>query len=209
MSSTGQVVGYMRVSAADQNLARQEAALSEVEGVVRVFQDKQSGKDVFRPGLEEALRYVREGDTLVVASMDRLSRSLSDLCSLVDGLVARGVAVRFLKEGLVFGAGGQAEALSRLMLGVLGGVAEFERASIRERQAEGIKAAKAKGGKYMGRKAVSSEKIEEARALVEAGVTVAEAARRTGVARKTLYRHGVAGNSPVVRQGDAKAVVAA
>ncbi|MHC9552165.1 recombinase family protein [Corynebacterium diphtheriae] len=116
--------------------------------VHRIFTDEVSGATRARPGLEEALRYVREGDQLIVTSMDRCARSLSDLYGIVDGLVGRGVSVVFLKEVQTYSKG--SSPVSRLMLGLLGSVAEFERAIIRERQAEGIAQAKARGV-YKGR----------------------------------------------------------
>ncbi|WJY73472.1 recombinase family protein [Corynebacterium auriscanis] len=137
---SGEKVGYARVSSKDQNLERQTELLRK-EGVFSLFEDRMTGATRQRPGLEEALRYVRQGDQLIVTSMDRLARSLSNLYSIVDDLTARGVSVRFLKEGQIYSK--DSTPIAKLMLGLLGSVAEFERSIIRERQAEGI--ARARG----------------------------------------------------------------
>ncbi|WP_134447711.1 recombinase family protein, partial [Pseudomonas aeruginosa] len=128
----GQRIGYVRVSSYDQNPERQ---LEQVE-IGKLFTDKASGKDTQRPQLEAMLGFVREGDTVVVHSMDRLARNLDDLRRLVQRLTKRGVRIEFLKEGLVFT--GEDSPMANLMLSVMGAFAEFERALIRERQREGI-----------------------------------------------------------------------
>nr|WP_106509707.1 recombinase family protein [Salmonella enterica] len=128
----GHRIGYVRVSSFDQNPERQ----LEQTQVSKVFTDKASGKDTQRPQLEALLSFVREGDTVVVHSMDRLARNLDDLRRLVQKLTQRGVRIEFLKEGLVFT--GEDSPMANLMLSVMGAFAEFERALIRERQREGI-----------------------------------------------------------------------
>jgi DNA invertase Pin-like site-specific DNA recombinase len=179
---SGQVVGYVRVSSTDQNEARQVEALT---GTDRLFVDKLSGKNTERPALTEMLAYVREGDTVRVASLDRLARNLDDLRRLVTELTAKGVRVEFIKEALTFT--GEANPMSKLLLSMLGAVAEFERELIRERQAEGIAIAKAKGV-YKGRKpALTAEQVRQARERVSQGVPKAAVARDLGVSRQTLY----------------------
>ena len=179
---TGQIVGYIRVSSADQNEARQVEALA---GVERLFTDKVSGKNTERPALAERLDYVRSGDTVRVASLDRLARNLDDLRRLVTDLTAKGVRVEFIKEGLTFT--GEDSAMSKLLLSVMGAFAEFERSLIRERQTEGIAIAKA-NGVYKGRKpALSAEQVEQARERVSQGIPKAVVARDLGVSRQTLY----------------------
>src|ERR1035437_1798375 len=135
----GQKIGYIRVSSAEQNTERQLEGLE----MDRVVTDKVSGKSTDRPALQEMLRFVREGDHLFVHSMDRLARNLIDLRQMVQDLTDRGVKVTFVKEGLFFN--GDDAAMSVLLLSVMGAVAEFERAILRERQAEGIRIAKVKG----------------------------------------------------------------
>jgi DNA invertase Pin-like site-specific DNA recombinase len=182
----GQKIGYARVSSKDQNLDRQLAALKK-EKVFRVFTDTVSGSSTQRPGLDGALNYVRAGDQLIVVSMDRLARSLIDLHRLVDDLTERGVSVKFLKEGQVYSQ--DSTPVAKLMLGLLGSVAEFERSIIRERQAEGIAKAKARGV-YKGRaKVLNEEQIMQAREWVSAGIPKAEVARRLGIGRTTLYKY--------------------
>ena len=183
---TGQKIGYARVSSKDQNLDRQLVALKK-EKVFRVFTDTVSGSSPQRPGLDGALNYVRAGDQLIVVSMDRLARSLIDLHRLVDELTERGVSVKFLKEGQTYSL--DSSPVAKLMLGLLGSVAEFERAIIRERQAEGIAKAKARGV-YKGRaKVLNEEQIMQAREWVSEGVPKTEVARRFGIGRTTLYKY--------------------
>ena len=133
------VIGYIRVSTVDQNTERQLDGLK----LDKVFTDKASGKDVNRPQLKAAREYVREGDRLVVHSLDRLARNLVDLKNIVSELTARDVTVQFVKENLTFT--NEDNAMSNLLLSVMGAFAEFERALIRERQREGIALAKKRG----------------------------------------------------------------
>lgn len=180
---TGQRIGYVRVSTLDQSTARQ------LEGVTvdKTFTDKASGKDTNRPQLEACLEFIREGDTLVVHSMDRLARNLDDLRRIVRTLTERGVQVEFVKEHLTFT--GDSNPMSTLLLSVMGAFAEFERALIRERQREGIAIAK-KTGVYKGRTpTLRGEKRAEAVAKVQAGVPLAKVAREYGVSRQTLYSY--------------------
>lgn len=182
---SGQHVGYTRVSTLDQKTDRQ------LEGVAldRVFEEKASGKDTKRPVLTECMSYVRQGDTLHVHSIDRLCRNLADLLRIVTELRDKGVCVRFHKENLSFGCG-EADATSELMLSMLGAVAQFERALIKERQREGIAIAKAKG-KHLGRKAKFTE--EEAASIRErfrASTNKAALAKELGISRETLYQIG-------------------
>ncbi|MDP0399215.1 MULTISPECIES: recombinase family protein [Tsukamurella] len=174
-------VGYQRVSTIDQNTERQ---LDGIE-VERTFTDKASGKNTDRPALAEALRYVRDGDTLVIHSMDRLARNLEDLRRIVRALTGRGVRVEFVKEALTFT--GEDSAMNTLLLSMLGAVAEFERSLILERQREGIALAKARGA-YKGRKAKLTEaQAEELRARLLAGESATALASEYGVSRQTVY----------------------
>ena len=178
-----QRIGYIRVSSVDQNEARQ---LDGIE-VDRTFTDKCSGKDTNRPALQEALKYVREGDTLLVHSLDRLARNVDDLRKVVSDLTARGVSVTFVKNSLTFT--GKADPMGKLMLTMLGAVAEFERELLRERQREGIAIAKSKGV-YKGRaKALNAEQARELVELANNGMPKAELARTYGISRQTLYAY--------------------
>lgn len=185
----GQRVGYIRVSSFDQNPERQ------LEGVPldRVFTDKASGKDTHRPALDQLIAFVREGDVLVLHSMDRLARNLDDLRRLVGELTACGLRIEFVKEGLTFT--GEDSPMARLLLSVMGAFGEFERALIRERQMEGIALAKKKG-KYKGRKpALTAEKIADLKERVASGEQKAGLAREFGISRETLYQYLKAGKA--------------
>jgi len=179
----GQRIGYVRVSTFDQNPDRQ----LEHAQVSKIFTDRASGKDVHRPQFEALLSFARDGDVVVVHSMDRLARNLDDLRRIVQSLTLRGVRVEFVKEGLTFT--GEDSPMANLMLSVMGAFAEFERALIRERQREGIVLAKARGA-YRGRKKVLSvEDVVVLRQRVQAGEQKAILAREFGISRETLYQY--------------------
>ena len=168
----------------------------------KVFIDKASGKDTQRPQLDALLSFVREGDTVVVHSMDRLARNLDDLRRLVHHLTQRGVRIEFIKESLVFT--GEDSPMATLMLSVMGAFAEFERALIRERQREGIALAKQRGV-YRGRKkALTQERAEELRRRAAAGERKARLAREFGISRETLYQYLRANDA--ARESDAHRV---
>lgn len=181
---TGQRIGYIRVSSEDQNTGRQ------LEGMQfdRTFTDKVSGKDQERPQLQELLTFVREGDTVVVHSMDRLARNLDDLRALVRSLTDKGVVVEFVHEHLIFT--GDDSPMSKLLLSVMGAFAEFERSLIKERQREGIALAK-KRGAYQGRKrALTPEQIEDLKTMLrQPGAKKAVIARELGISRGTIYEY--------------------
>ena len=179
----GQRIGYIRVSSFVQNPERQLEQIA----VDRSFTDKASGKDTRRPELEALLAFVREGDTVVVHSMDRLARNLDDLRHIVQKLTKRGVRIEFVKENLTFT--GEDSPMANLMLSVMGAFAEFERALIRERQREGIALAKQRGA-YRGRKkSLSDEQVAELKRRVAAGEQKAKLAREFGISRETLYQY--------------------
>ncbi len=179
----GHRIGYVRVSSLEQNPDRQLEHLQ----LDKLFTDAASGKDTRRPQLEAMLDFVREGDTLLVHSMDRLARNLDDLRRLVQTLTGRGVRVEFVKEGLTFT--GDDSPMAHLMLSVMGAFAEFERALIRERQREGIALAR-KRGVYRGRKrSLSPRQVAELRRRVAAGEQKASLARELGISRETLYQY--------------------
>lgn len=182
--STGQRVGYIRVSTMEQNTQRQ---LEDIQ-LDRVFTDHASGKDTNRPQLQVALAHLREGDTFIVHSMDRLSRNLSDLLEVVDTLTAKGIIVEFHKPSrLVFD--GRDDKMARMMMQMLGAVAEFERAMIKERQREGIEAAK-KRGVYKGRKpSLTADRITALKKRVKAGENRSALAREFRISRETLYKY--------------------
>ena len=179
----GMTIGYVRVSAADQNVVRQ------LEGVEtdRRFTDKASGKDTKRPHLEQMLSFIREGDTLVCHSLDRLARNLDDLRKIVMDLTSRGVHVRFVKENLTFT--GEDSPMANLLLSVMGAFAQFERELIKERQREGIAAAK-KEGVYKGRKpSLSPEQVRELCSRASQRCSRSALAREFGISRNTMYQY--------------------
>lgn len=180
----GQNVGYIRVSSAGQNAARQ---LDGVE-LDRLFEEVASGKGRGeRPALAEALLYCREGDTLHVHSMDRLARNLVDLRQIVEQMTGKGVAIRFHKENLTFTGGDS--PMANLLLSVMGAFAEFERALIKERQREGITQAKIRGV-YTGRRpALSEAQIAQMKERVGRGESKTALAKELGISRSGLYNY--------------------
>lgn len=192
MQTKGRRIGYIRVSSLEQNVARQ------LEGVQvdRTYEDRVSAKDLQRPSLQDMITYVREGDIVVVHSMDRLARNLDDLRQLVKTLTQKGVAVQFIKENLTFS--GDDTPMANLMLSVMGAFAEFERSLSKERQREGVALAKARGA-YKGRKKVlSQDKVEALKRRVgDAAETKAQIARDFGISRETLYQYLRVNDLPV------------
>jgi DNA invertase Pin-like site-specific DNA recombinase len=183
--TTAQRIGYRRVSTSEQNTARQ------LEGVEldKVFEDKASGSTTDRPQLQAAVSHLRPGDTFIVHSMDRLARNLADLQGLVDGLTGRGIRVEFIKDNLTFQPG--RDIRDRLLLQLLGAVAEFERSMIRERQREGIDMAKERGV-YKGRTRKISDPVKVAEIIAAAtvpGAVKAQVAKAYGISRETLYQY--------------------
>jgi len=186
--SEGQRVGYIRVSTAAQNSARQ------LDGVQldRVFEEKLSGKDTNRPQLQAMLAYVRQGDEILCHEMSRLARNLDDLRRLVLELTTRGVKVTFLKESMTFA--GDDSPMSMLMLNMMGAFAEFERNIIKSRVAEGIAQAKKIPGKYKGRKpSLTLAQATELRERAKKGEKKTALAAEFGISRETLYAYLRAG----------------
>ena len=183
MPAPGQRIGYVRVSSEDQNPERQ------LDGVRldRVFVERASGKDTNRPQLQELQRYARDGDVVVVHSMDRLARNVDDLRRLVQGFTRRTITVEFRKEALTFT--GDDGPMSQLLLTMLGAVAQFERDLIRERQREGIEAAKRRGVYRGRRKSLNPEQAAEIARRAAAGESKAALAREAGISRETLYQY--------------------
>ncbi len=183
------IVGYARVSSTDQDNARQIASLNSY-GIGKLFEDKASGKDTQRPALTTALDYLREGDTFVVHSLDRLARNLVDLLNIVQGLTNKGVTVKFLKENLTF-TGNKEDHIATLTLSMLGAFAQFERSLIKERQLEGIAIAKEQG-RFKG-KPLRLSNEQSAKLIAEdqknQGKGRTALAAKYGMSRETLYRY--------------------
>ena len=184
---TTQRVAYVRVSSAGQNLDRQLEAIGQTDKTCREYQSAATASE--RPVLREALDYVREGDTLVVASIDRLARNLRDMLTIMEELEAKGVTVEFCTQGLTVRPDG-GDLTTKLILHIITAVAQSEREMIRERQAEGIAIAKQTPGKYTGRKrALSNAAIRDVRTQAAAGLPKDQIAREYGISRNTLYRY--------------------
>lgn len=184
--SPGQRVGYARVSSTDQNLARQIDIIGDVH---RTFEEKVSGASRDgRTALADLIAYVREGDTVVVSEMSRLARSVVDLNQIVAELTAKGVRVEFITERVTFSPG-TIDPYSEFQLNLMASFAQLERAITRERQADGIKAAMARGVYKGGKPKLTAAQVAKARELIAAGVPKTKVARDLGVERTTLYRH--------------------
>jgi len=175
--SKHQTVAYLRVSLGQQSTDRQFIDID----YDKQFIDKVSAKDTERPQLKAMLEHVRDGDTVVVHSMDRLARNTKDLLEIVEGLKAKGVTIKFIKENLAFTAGAD-NSMNNLLLTMLGALAQFERELKLERQREGIEAAKQKG-LYKGRS--SSINREEVMGDITSGLSI----------RKTATKHDIAVSS--------------
>ncbi|MGI5510506.1 recombinase family protein [Streptomyces sp. CA-106131] len=183
---TGQLHGYARVSTDDQEAQLQSDAL-KAAGCVRVWEDKASGKNTDRPQLAAMLDHLREGDTLCVWKLDRFARSLIDLVTMVDALRERRIGFKVLTGALANIDTSTPDG--RLMLQVIGAMAEFERSLIKERTRAGLDAAKAQG-RTGGRPSVVSEDVlAVARARKAKGESVSTIAKALGISRATLYRH--------------------
>jgi DNA invertase Pin-like site-specific DNA recombinase len=180
--------GYARVSTADQNLARQLKSLKEAQ-CDEIFKEKLSGATTNRPELKRLLETVKEGDTIIIHSLDRISRSTKDLLSLVDELKEKGVSLKSINDSWLDTS--KDNPFSDLLLTIMGGLAEYERKTIMVRQKEGIELAKKKG-KYKGRVKKYTEKhkgMQHAIELYKQGnKTVKEICEITKVSRSALYR---------------------
>jgi DNA invertase Pin-like site-specific DNA recombinase len=176
------LIGYARTSTVTQGagLEAQERDLKAI-GVDRLFTEQVSSVAT-REQLEAAMDYCRDGDALVVTKLDRLARSIRDLCAIVDRLEAKGVSIRILSMNL-----DTATPTGKLMLNVLGSVAQFEREVMLERQREGI--AKAKGeGKYKGREPTAMRQADQIKALVAQGWTRPRIAEELEISLRSVYR---------------------
>lgn len=178
----GQTLAYVRVSTAEQNEARQLEALAAGDHD-KLYVEKVSAKDRDRPQLKAMMDHAREGDVVRVKSIDRLARSTRDLLAIVQELNDKGVSVEFLDTPEM----NINSAQGKFMLTVMGAFAELERETIKERQAEGIAAAKARGAYAHRPKKLTDEQVAEAAQKRQDGVSVADLARGLGVSRQTLY----------------------
>ena len=191
------LVGYARVSTADQSLDLQRDAL-RLAGVDRVFTDQASGRKDDRPGLAAALAALRAADVLVVWKLDRLGRSLKHLVETVSALERRGVGLRVLSGGI-----DTTSAAGRLVFGIFAALAEFEADLIRERTLAGLAAARTRGRKGGRPRALTTKQLDHARALINLGsASVTEVAATLNVSRSTLYRALSIADAGVLYRGD-------
>lgn len=178
-------VGYSRVSTGMQNLDMQNDNLNQ-SGCEKIFTDYISGIKSNRPGLENAMNFVREGDTLVVWRLDRLGRDMKDLISIVNELNDRGIRFHSLQENISMD---RVSSAGQLIFHLFATFAEFERNLILERSAAGRAAARARG-RYGGRpEKLSFEDIKLLKILVDSGTPIKTLAEKWNVSRTTIYRY--------------------
>ena len=175
------LIGYVRVSTTEQELEPQVDAL-KAAGCETVFEDVISGAKAERPGLNDALAFLRKGDTLVVWKLDRLGRSMKHLVETVADLGNRGIGFRSLTEGVDTTTTG-----GTLVFHLFGALAQFERDLIIERTQAGLRAAATRGRKGGRKPVVTPKKLEQARAFISDGLTVREAAARLKISKTSLY----------------------
>lgn len=175
-------VGYIRVSSIEQSTERQ---LDGIE-LDEIFEEKISAKDCQRVELKKCLQFLRKQDTLYVHSICRLARNQRDLLNIVEGLVNKGVVVKFVTENLEFG--NVDNPMNNLLLHVLGAVAQFERSLTKQRQLEGIRKAKEKGVRF-GKKALSKQKIKKINERKKEGWSVKRISFEMDVAASTIYKY--------------------
>jgi DNA invertase Pin-like site-specific DNA recombinase len=176
------IIGYARTSTADQ-IAGLEAQLKklQVASCEKIFREQASSVET-RSQLRAAIEFAREGDIFVVTKIDRLARSVADLMAIIQELENKKVGMRILNLGM-----DTSTPTGKLMLTVLGGVAQFEREIMLERQREGVAKAKA-AGKYKGRKPIDLERQQEVIRLVTGGITKAQIASQLGIGEASVYR---------------------
>jgi DNA invertase Pin-like site-specific DNA recombinase len=178
------LIGYARVSTHDQTLNLQNDALEQAE-CSKIFTDTISGAKTDRPGLEQALSYVRPGDTLVVWRLDRLGRSLRHLIETITTLHDRGIGFKSITENIDTTTSG-----GKLVFHIFGALAEFERDIIRERTQAGLQAARARGKKGGRPKVLKDKKVAMAQALYnDKNNSIAEICKTLNISRSTLYRY--------------------
>lgn len=178
------IIGYARTSTTDQK-AGLEAQLRELNkaGCDKIFSEEVSSvQKVARKELEAALEFAREGDVVVVTKLDRLARSVAHLLELVETIETKGASLRILDLAI-----DTATPTGRLMLTLIGGIAQFEREIMLERQREGIAKAKAEG-RYKGRKATAVAKSDDIKKLANEGMKPLQIAKELGVGKSSVYR---------------------
>lgn len=190
-------VGYVRVSTTDQSVDVQKSLLV----VDKFFEDTWSGKDTIRPGFKEMMEYVRDGDTLVVHRLDRLSRNLNDLLNTINELLEKGVQIEFMSERIFLSK--NPTPMQTLQLAMLGAFAEFERNVIRERQRCAISLAKARGA-FKGRKPRFTEDLyKQIEKMNSEGCEKKLIAQYLGIGKSSVYNY-LALKGPATRENLAR-----
>jgi DNA invertase Pin-like site-specific DNA recombinase len=174
-------IGYARVSSVGQNLESQLFALRGAS-CDRIREEKASAKSMDRKELEAVLDWLSDGDTLVVTKLDRLARSTKDLLNIAERIEDKGAGLEILNIQL-----DTSTPTGKLMLTMLGAIAQFERELMLERQAEGIAEAK-REGKYRGGKAIDQAKLTNAQTLIDSGLSIKAAAKAAGMSRSMYYK---------------------
>lgn len=179
------IFNYIRVSTIEQNTERQ---LKDIP-CDRVYEEKISGKDTNRPQLQAMLSNIRVGDIINIHEMSRLARNTRDLLNLVEDITSKGATIIFHKENLTFRGDGKQDPYQKMMMTMLGAVAELERSILLERQREGIAIAKAKGKYKGGKNKLVDTQIAELNVLYKQGIPVARIAKQFKVSRPTVYSY--------------------
>lgn len=179
------IFNYIRVSTIEQNTERQ---LRDV-ACDRVYEEKVSGKDTNRPQLQAMLSNIRAGDIINIHEMSRLARNTRDLLNLVEEITSKGATIIFHKENLTFKGDGKQDPYQKMMMTMLGAVAELERSILLERQREGIAIAKAKGRYKGGKNKLTKEQVAELNAFHKQGMPIARIAKQFKITRPTVYSY--------------------
>jgi DNA invertase Pin-like site-specific DNA recombinase len=183
-------LGYARVSTVKQDLDRQIDALEQV-GIPRdrIYVDKKSGATTDRPGLRDVIAYAREGDTIVVHTLDRLGRTVRDTLNLIHELAEKGIGVRNLADPIKVDSSNPDDPMAQLAVVLLALFGQMERTYTMERAAHARAVATAKGRRIGRPVVVDPSKLAWAAHLRDTGSTIAEIVEKTGIARTSLYRH--------------------
>ena len=179
------IFNYIRVSTTDQNTERQ---LLDIP-CDRAYIEKISGKNTDRPELQAMLLNIRSGDILNIHEMSRLARNTRDLLNLVEEITAKGATIIFHKENLTFKGDGKQDPYQKVMMTMLGAVAELERNLILERQREGIALAKLHGKYKGGQPKLTAQQVEEIKTLVNNRTPITQIARQYNISRRTVYNY--------------------
>lgn len=179
------LIGYIRVSSVGQSLeVQREKMIAAGVEPDHIFEEKKSGTNTNRPALQEALRFARKGDVFIVSRVDRLARSSSDLHRILADLAKKGVEFKCLDQPNIDTTSPQ----GKLLLGILGSIAEFENDLRKERQMDGIASAKAKGTKFGRKPKATGDVAESIRAMRAEGLLIRDIMQKTGLSKATVYR---------------------